>query len=125
MESRNSCISDYEASKPLILNNIFCSLLCQEPITGEEDLTEDNKSIEGQPQETKRNAIPQTKRRPDLVAPKAPEKGHAFSKSICPGHSTYANPAKHGELICLVGDSIIGRFEVQIIHEELRHHCQL
>ena len=47
-----------------------------------------------------------------MVAPKAPEKGHAFSKSICPGNSTYANTVKHGKSICLVGDSIIGRIYV-------------
>ena len=122
VESRKSRISEYKAGKPLILNNKFCGLLCQEPIAAEEELSVDNENIGRQPQEIQRNDIPpHTKRRPDVVAPKAPEKGHAFSKSISPGNSTYANTVKHGKAICLVGDSIIGRIRVPKFKTSMRN----
>ena len=122
VKSRKSRISEYKACKPLILNNKFCGLLFQEPITEKEDLSVDNKSIGRHLQETQRNEIPpHTKRRPDVVVPKAPEKGHAFAKSICPGNFTYANTVKHGKSICLVGDSIIGRIRVPKFKTSMRN----
>lgn len=52
-------------------------------------------------------------RRPDVVPPQYPERGHNFSKKVQPGNSSYASRVKFGKSVLLVGDSMVGRIKVR------------
>ena len=115
-QQKGRSITNLQYGQPLIQNNRFCGLICSEPVE-EPDNTVDvfpnylNASI---------SSSRDPPRRPDVVPPKFPERGHNFSKKVQPGNSSYASRVKFGKSVLLVGDSMVGRIKVREFNNAMK-----
>ena len=101
--------STYEFGTPLILNNRFAGLVCSEPVAEESDETNSTNSFVEQTEAPTQHS--NVARRPAVVAPNHPERGHNFAKNVAPGNSTYSSRLRFGKTVLVVGDSIISRLK--------------
>ena len=106
-KGRQSCNS-MQYGKPFIQENRFCGLICHEPTESEAE------TLPNRPENCVSSIKDSTTpRRPNVVPPKFPERGHNFARKVQPGNSTYANRLKFGKNVLLAGDSMVGRIKVR------------
>ena len=89
--------------------------MCDEPVT--DDFSSGSPILSLQ---AASNTVPP--KRPAVIAPKFPERGHHFSKQVVPGNRSYADQLKFGKSVCIVGDSILGRIRVPEVRKCLREN---
>ena len=116
VQQKGRSITNLQYGQSLIQNNRFCGLICSEPVEEPENTVDMSSSYLNASVSSSRDPP----RRPAVVPPQFPERGHNFSKKVQPGNSSYASRVRFGKSVLLVGDSMIGRIRVRDFNNAMK-----